>query len=313
MIFFHNLLVSLPVIFMEFLLQVFFFNYSLSFSLSFLQSIWRLFLDKLILTSLSLFSLLSLPFSPLPFPFLFPLLFLLFLSFVSFVFLSYTGYDNEKPQNKKQAKAPFSLPGLTLAQVSTFNSKTMRAYTKICYNKAMTISNSASIRSMSVSNFVMSPGSSHNDVISLIKELSASIALGKEEAEKEKEREKEREKKKEKETKTETETETEKEKEEEKKETVVVDRSAELLLESVILSVFQTDAAWFVLEHLLSMEVIGGSNQRTTANILQNLKLWVPIEKIVAILKVFFFLFFFVFFFFWCFFFLVFDLFYFIY
>lgn len=64
------------------------------------------------------------------------------------------------------------------------------------------------------------------------------------------------------------------------------DPGRELLLETVILCVFQTDAAWFVLSYLLSPEVVKASQVRTTASILSNLHSWVPMDKVVAVLRV---------------------------
>ena len=63
------------------------------------------------------------------------------------------------------------------------------------------------------------------------------------------------------------------------------DDARELLLETVILCVFQTDAAWLVLAYLLSPDVIA-SSPRTIASILSNLHSWVPMDKAVSVLRV---------------------------
>ena len=58
------------------------------------------------------------------------------------------------------------------------------------------------------------------------------------------------------------------------------DQARSLLLETITLRVFETDAAWFVLAYLLSPEVISSSSsRRTTASILTNLHSWVPMDK----------------------------------
>ena len=64
------------------------------------------------------------------------------------------------------------------------------------------------------------------------------------------------------------------------------DGALDVLLETVILSVFSTDATWFVLAYLLSPEVISTSPQRTTASILTQMKKWIPVAKVVGVVKI---------------------------
>ena len=135
---------------------------------------------------------------------------------------------------------------IPLTLLSTFNSACMQSVTQTYINKALDMKNSAVVRSGFVTKFVESYASSHMDVITLIKRLSECIG----------------------------------------KEGEQGDDAAELLLESVILGVFKTDAAWFVLAHLLNPDVIASSNQRTTASILTNLKQWVPVHKAVSVLQI---------------------------
>jgi hypothetical protein len=64
------------------------------------------------------------------------------------------------------------------------------------------------------------------------------------------------------------------------------DAAADLLLESVILHVFDTDAMWFVLAFLLDPKTIASAPQRTTATLLTKLRLVAPIDRTVAVLRV---------------------------
>jgi hypothetical protein len=141
------------------------------------------------------------------------------------------------------------------------NSPTMRAYTRDSLEEAMTPSRTPQSRSDAIARFVTSPASSHVEIIELLGKLTklgeASAAAGGaapagDAAEP----------------------------------PSVDDPGRELLLETVILCVFQTDAAWFVLSYLLSPEVVKASQVRTTASILSNLHKWVPVEKVVAVLRV---------------------------
>ncbi len=126
------------------------------------------------------------------------------------------------------------------------NGVTMRAYTRDALEDAMNVARSPQARSASIALFVQSPASSHTEIIDLLRKL---IARPKERSEE------------------------------------PSDDARELLLETVILCVFQTDAAWFVLAFLLSPEVIAAS-PRTTASILSNLHAWVPMDKAVSVLRV---------------------------
>uniref|UniRef100_A0A7S4UTJ4 Uncharacterized protein n=1 Tax=Paramoeba aestuarina TaxID=180227 RepID=A0A7S4UTJ4_9EUKA len=64
------------------------------------------------------------------------------------------------------------------------------------------------------------------------------------------------------------------------------DGALDVLLETVILSVFSTDATWFVLAYLLSPQVISTSPQRTTASILTQMKKWIPVSKVVGVVEI---------------------------
>jgi hypothetical protein len=136
----------------------------------------------------------------------------------------------------------------------TLNGRTMRTYTVAALESALTVERSPQARSKDVAEFVQSPASSHVEVIALLRRLLQLSPAA--EA-----------------TATETTPEA------------TPDDARELLLETVILCVFQTDAAWFVLAYLLSPEVIATS-QRTTASILTNLHSWVSMDKVVAVLRI---------------------------
>ena len=58
------------------------------------------------------------------------------------------------------------------------------------------------------------------------------------------------------------------------------------IMESIILTVFQTDSVWKVLAYLLSPEVIKKTPQRTTASIIVNFSKWVHTDKVVKVLTV---------------------------
>jgi len=173
---------------------------------------------------------------------------------------------------------------LTSSQLISLNARAMQTFTRMCMDRAMNQSLSPAIRSAAITQFVQSPAASHLDVIALIKKLHAVI---------------------DKRSKAEKEA---KEKKEEggaaapgaaaaasapaspsvdsTVEEVGADDAVDLLLESVILRVFDTDATWFVLAFLLDPQTIERSPQRTTATILTNLRLFVPVDRTVAVLRV---------------------------
>ncbi|MDP3273561.1 MAG: hypothetical protein Q8Q09_00095 [Deltaproteobacteria bacterium] len=136
----------------------------------------------------------------------------------------------------------------------TLNGRTMRTYTVAALESALTIEHSPQARSRDVADFVQSPASSHVEVIALLRRLLQRTPAAQE-------------------TPGEPRPES------------PADDGRELLLETVILCVFQTDAAWSVLAYLLSPEVIATS-QRTTASILTNLHSWVAMDKVVAVLRI---------------------------
>jgi hypothetical protein len=134
------------------------------------------------------------------------------------------------------------------------------------------------VRSAAITQFVQSPAASHRDVIELIRKLQDSIA---------------------------TRSRLEKEAKDAKADAAgtaapqaaavsasaggdesVSDGAVDLLLESVILRVFDTDATWFVLAFLLDPQTIASAPQRTTASILTNLRQWAPVDRTVAVLRV---------------------------
>lgn len=155
------------------------------------------------------------------------------------------------PEAEARARAPLSVPSNVWP---TLDGRTMRTYTLAALESALTVEHSPQARSRHVADFVQSPASSHVEVIELLRRLLRPNA-GAEGAPAGTSPEAPR------------------------------DDARELLLETVILSVFQTDAAWSVLAFLLSPEVIATS-QRTTASILTNLQSWVPMDRVVAVLRV---------------------------
>ncbi|MBL8685053.1 MAG: hypothetical protein JNK05_38105 [Myxococcales bacterium] len=144
------------------------------------------------------------------------------------------------------ARAPLAIPSSVWP---TLNGKTMRTYTVAALESALMVQRSPQLRSRDVSDFVQSPASSHAEVIDLLRRLLQLDATATQSAD------------------------------------ATPDDARELLLETVILCVFQTDAAWFVLAYLLSPDVIATS-QRTTASILTNLHAWVAMDKVVAVLRI---------------------------
>lgn len=137
----------------------------------------------------------------------------------------------------------------------TLNGRTMRTYTVAALEAALTVERSPQSRSQSVADFVRSPASSHVEVIELLRRL---LQIGPTTAPVDGQ---------------------------EPGAASGTDEARELLLETVILCAFQTDAAWFVLSFLLSPEVIATS-QRTTASLLTNLHSWVPMDRVVAVLRI---------------------------
>lgn len=150
-----------------------------------------------------------------------------------------------------RARAPLSAPSSVWP---TLNGRTMRTYTVAALESALNVERSPQARSRDVADFVQSPASSHVEVIALLRRLLQLGAVAEPATA-------------------------------ENKLESTADEGRELLLETVILCVFQTDAAWFVLAFLLSPEVIATS-QRTTASILTNLHAWVSMDKVVAVLRI---------------------------
>jgi hypothetical protein len=156
--------------------------------------------------------------------------------------------------DEAQARAPIAVAANLWPNL---NGQTMLAYTRDALEEAMTLARSPNMRSAAIAQFVQSPASSHFEIIELLQKLMAKPApaapAGAAGAAAPAE--------------------------------APADDARELLLETVILCVFQTDAAWFVLAYLLSPDVIATS-QRTTASILTNLHSWVPMDKVVSVLRI---------------------------
>ena len=150
----------------------------------------------------------------------------------------------------------------TSAQLVLLNADAMQTFTHMCMQRAMDRSLSANERSQAITQFVQSPAASHQDVIAVLRKLQTAIASRNQ---------------KDKEAKTGLAS---------TREAVVDDDAADLLLESVILRVFDTDATWFVLAFLLDPKTIASAPQRTTATIVTNLRLWAPVDRAVAVLRV---------------------------
>ena len=131
------------------------------------------------------------------------------------------------------------------------------------------------MRSAAITQFVESPATSHADVIALLKDLQTRVAF---KIKSEKKAAAKGDESKQEESKSAAPADA--------SNGMVVDDAADLLLESVILKVFSTDGTWFILAHLLSPDVIAHSPQRTTAAILTNLRLWAPIDRTVAVLRI---------------------------
>lgn len=142
---------------------------------------------------------------------------------------------------------------------NSFNGPVMSECTAQFYAQAMTISAPLAARSDAATKFVVSPASGHRAIIELLQRLNESRKKNEKRAEK---------------TVSDDKTKA------------VVDDGADVLIESIVLNVFKIDAAWFVLSYLLSPSVIASAPHRITASILQNLKTWVPVAKVVSVLRI---------------------------
>ena len=160
---------------------------------------------------------------------------------------------------------------ITSAQLVSLNAHAMQTFTRMCMQRAMDRSLSASERSQAITQFVQSPAASHHDVIAVLRKLQAVVASRNQ---------------KDREAKTALASVASASGTDSTRETVVDDDAADLLLESVILRVFDTDATWFVLAFLLDPKTISSAPQRTTATIVTNLRLWAPVDRTVAVLRV---------------------------
>ena len=174
--------------------------------------------------------------------------------------------------NSAQAAEVYYVP-ITSKDMSLLDSRAMQTVTRLCLSRAMDQSLSATNRSAAVTQFVESPATSHAEVIELLKNLQARVAF-----KIDSERAAEKEDKKQEGATSMSLAESSSD--------VIVDDAAELLIEAMILRVFSTDSAWFILAHLLSPDVIASSPQRTTGAILTNLRLWAPIDRTVAVLRI---------------------------
>lgn len=161
--------------------------------------------------------------------------------------------------------------------LSALDAKAMQTFTRLCLRNAMNQSLSATVRSAAITQFVESPATSHADVIELLKDLQARVAFKIKSEKKASATGKGEESKEESKSAAEGPSSSSGQ---------VVDDAADLLLESVILKVFSIDGCWFVLSYLLRPDVIANSPQRTTASILTNLRLWAPIDRTVAVLRI---------------------------
>lgn len=131
-----------------------------------------------------------------------------------------------------------------------FNGQTIRVYTKDALDEALNTNLSPHVRSSGMSRYVLSPALNYIEIIDVLSKL---LAI--------------------------------KNKKGNNNPSDQDDPALDLLLETIILSVFQTDAAWPVLTYLLSPEVMAASAVRTTASILTNLHMWIPMDKVVGVLR----------------------------
>ncbi|KAJ3161925.1 hypothetical protein HDU88_007156 [Geranomyces variabilis] len=189
---------------------------------------------------------------------------------------------------------------LTSAQLATLTATAMQTFTQQLMQRAMNQKLPPAIRSEAITQFVQSPAASHLDVIALLRRLHALIAQRtKRQAEKDAKEKQATEGGQSQTTGTSprqlgdiTVADTPAaagalaQRSNPVKEDLPVDNAVDLLLESVILRVFDTDAAWFVLAFLLDPNTIASAPQRTTAKILTNLNLWAPVDRTVAVLRV---------------------------
>ncbi|KAI8587758.1 hypothetical protein BDZ88DRAFT_424179 [Geranomyces variabilis] len=189
---------------------------------------------------------------------------------------------------------------LTSAQLATLSATAMQTFTQQLMQRAMNQKLAPAMRSEAITQFVQSPAASHLDVIALLRKLHALIAQRtKRQAEKDAKEKQATEGGQSQTTGTSprqlgdtTVADTPAaagalaQRSNPVKEDLPVDNAVDLLLESVILRVFDTDATWFVLAFLLDPNTIASAPQRTTAKILTNLNLWAPVDRTVAVLRV---------------------------
>eukprot|EP01060_Flectonema_neradi_P007384 TRINITY_DN15137_c0_g1_i1.p1 TRINITY_DN15137_c0_g1~~TRINITY_DN15137_c0_g1_i1.p1 ORF type:complete len:1724 (+),score=351.63 TRINITY_DN15137_c0_g1_i1:639-5174(+) len=139
---------------------------------------------------------------------------------------------------EKGKKFKFPLTGQELA---TLNGTCSDVYSKLSLAIGMSRGASTYERSSAITTYVASPTTSHQDVISLLDELSSSQSQ---------------------------------------------DDSLHNIVESIVLTVFQTDSAWNVLAYLLSPDIIKKMPQRTTSSILVNFSKWVHTHKVVGVVGI---------------------------
>ncbi|KAJ3176688.1 hypothetical protein HDU87_004827 [Geranomyces variabilis] len=176
---------------------------------------------------------------------------------------------------------------LTSAQLTTLTVTAMQTFTRQLMQRAMNQMLPPLARTAAITQFVQSPAASHFDVIALLKKLHAVIAQRKK-------RQSETEAVEGGQPKADAASadaplasfEISAQGPDRAGEDLPVDDAVDLLLESVILRVFDMDVTWFVLAFLLDPKTIASAPQRTTAQILTRLQLWAPVDRTVAVLRI---------------------------
>ncbi|KAJ3017253.1 hypothetical protein HKX48_003643 [Thoreauomyces humboldtii] len=169
---------------------------------------------------------------------------------------------------------------ISSTQALSLNAYAMHTYTRQAMSEAMNQTLPAATRSEAITRFVQSPAASHLDVIALLKKLQDIIA------QRERKLKEAQEAKKNKAMEGLTTVAPSQTVPAQPEEIAVFDPHVDILLESVILRIFDTDATWFVLAFLLDPAVIASAPQRTTATILSNLKLWASVDRTVDVLRI---------------------------
>ena len=135
---------------------------------------------------------------------------------------------------------------LGLDDVSTLNTYCAALESKLALETGMSREQSTHSRSLAIGRYVRSPCNGHREVITLLEELRAATSS----------------------------------------DNANQDASLEAIVETVVLCVFETDAAWFVLAFLLRPDVIATFAQRTTASVLNKIAARMHKDSVVTVLSI---------------------------